>query len=58
MKYVEFKKLIYDLIPNASVEVDDEGQIIIYTDKQLKDGDVVKFELPDTIASWGILGDI
>lgn len=46
MKYIAFKKLIYDLLPDSTVEVDNEGQIIVYTDKQLKNGDVVKFEMP------------
>ncbi len=50
MKYVEFKKLIYDLIPDASVEVDDEGQIIVYSGHQVSpQGVVVRFEPPREI---------
>lgn len=52
MTYEEFEKAIKKVLPEASIDTDNEGQIVIYTNLMLQDkgdgvSEVVEFEPPE-----------
>ena len=53
MTFDEMLQKVLEIFPNAQADEDNEGQLVIYTDRQVnKDGNVVQFvsledEIPD-----------